>query len=170
MYEYLIPALLAGTALLALVKKEQAYDHLIVGAAEGLKMLRSIAPSLVVLLSAISALRACGAMEAAASFLSPAASMLGIPPETLPLVLIRPLSGSAALAMGTELMTHYGVDSLIGRTAAVMLGSTETTFYVISVYFGACGITKTRYALPAALCADLAGFVAASWSVRFFYP
>ena len=170
MYEYLIPALLAGTALLALVKKEQAYDHLIVGAAEGLKMLRSIAPSLVVLLSTISALRACGAMEAAASFLSPAASMLGIPPETLPLVVILPLSGSAALAMGTELMTHYGVDSLIGRTAAVMLGSTETTFYVISVYFGACGITKTRSARPAALCAYLAGFVAASWSVRLFYP
>ena len=82
------------------------------------------------------------------------------------LVLIRPISGSAALAVGTELMAQYGVDSLIGRTAAVMLGSTETTFYAIAVYFGAVGVTRTRYALPAALCADLAGFMAAAWAVR----
>ena len=85
------------------------------------------------------------------------------------LVLIRPISGSAALAVGADLMAQYGPDSLIGRTAAVMLGSTETTFYTISVYFGAAGIKKTRYAIPAALFADLTGFCMASWTVRLFY-
>ena len=85
------------------------------------------------------------------------------------LVLIRPISGSAALAVGAELMAQYGVDSQIGRTAAVMLGSTETTFYTISVYFGAAGIKKIRYTIPAALMADLAGFLAAAWCVRWFF-
>ena len=91
---------------------------------------------------------------------------LGIPPETVGLLLIRPVSGSAALGVGAELISTYGPDSTIGRTAAVMLGSTETTFYTIAVYFGAAGIVKTRYAVPAALCADLAGFTAAAWAVR----
>ena len=81
-------------------------------------------------------------------------------------MLVRPVSGSAALGVGAELMAAYGPDSTIGRTAAVMLGSTETTFYTIAVYFGAAGIRKTRYTIPAALCADLAGFIAASWAVR----
>ena len=85
------------------------------------------------------------------------------------LLLIRPLSGSAALAVGAELMAAHGPDSLVGRTAAVMLGSTETTFYTVSVYFGACGVKKTRYAIPAALIADVVGFLAASWSVRMFF-
>ena len=94
---------------------------------------------------------------------------LGIPPELAPLMLIRPISGSAALAVGAELMAQYGVDSQIGRTAAVMLGSTETTFYTISVYFGAAGIKKTRYTLPAALFADFVGFLMASWTVKWFF-
>ena len=100
---------------------------------------------------------------------APVFRLRGIPPEVAPLVLIRPLSGSAALAVGTDLMREYGVDSLIGRTAAVMLGSTETTFYTISVYFGASGVKKTRYALPAALIADLTGFCMAALSVRVFF-
>ena len=85
------------------------------------------------------------------------------------LVLIRPISGSAALAIGAELMAQYGVDSLVGRTAAVMLGSTETTFYTISVYFSAAGIKKTRFTVLAALIADLTGFIVASLSVRIFF-
>ena len=85
-------------------------------------------------------------------------------------MLIRPLSGSAALAVGTELMATYGVDSQIGRTAAVMLGSTETTFYTISVYFGAAGIKKTRYTVVAALIADFVGFFMASLTTRLFFP
>lgn len=101
--------------------------------------------------------------------LSPVFSLLGIPPETAPLVLIRPISGSAALAVGADLMANYGVDSVIGRTAAIMLGSTETTFYTVSVYFGAAGIRRTRYAVPAALLADLTGFCIASLTARLFF-
>ena len=111
-------------------------------------------------------LRASGAVEAISSFTAPVFSLFGIPPETAILVMIRPISGSAALAVGTDLMAHYGVDSQIGRTVAVMLGSTETTFYTISVYFGAAGIRKTRYALPAALFADFVGFFTSSLAVR----
>lgn len=169
MFESIIPCILAITAILSLRKKENAYDQLICGAGEGLRMMTAIVPSLVILLSAIYMLRASGALDAAAAALSPVLSFLGIPTETALLILVRPLSGSAALAIGAELIHNHGADSLVGRTAAVMLGSTETTFYTISVYFGACGIKKTRYALPAALIADFTGFLAASWSVKLFY-
>lgn len=169
MGDYVIPLLLSLVGLLALHKQENGYDLMISGAADGLRLLLTIAPSLVVLLTGVSMLRASGALEAAASALSPALQWLGIPPETILLMLVRPVSGSAALAVGAELIASHGPDSLVGRTAAVMLGSTETTFYTISVYFGACGIKKTRYAVPAALIADLVGFLAAAWSVKWFY-
>lgn len=169
MSDYLVPLLLLGVALYALRRQEDAYDTLLSGAAEGLKMLLSIIPALVVLLTAVTMLRASGAIEMLTRFLSPVFSFFGIPPETAILVLIRPISGSAALAVGAELMTEHGVDSTIGRTVAVMLGSTETTFYTISVYFGAAGIRKTRYTVPAALAADFVGFFMASLSVRLFF-
>ena len=170
MAEYIVPLILAITALAALRKRENAYDILTDGAKDGFRMLLTIAPSLVVLLSAVGMLRASGALEAFSRSLSPALRFLGIPPETVVLMLVRPISGSAALAIGAELIAVHGPDSLIGRTTAVMLGSTETTFYTISVYFGAWGIKKTRYAVPAALLADLTGFLAASWTVRTFFP
>ena len=166
---YLVPLLLLGISLLALKRQEDAYDLLLVGAADGLKMLLSIVPALVVLMTAVSMLRSSGAMELLSRFLAPVFSFFGIPPETAPLVLIRPISGSAALAVGAELMATHGVDSQTGRTVAVMLGSTETTFYAISVYFGAAGIRKTRYTVPAALFADFVGFLTASWSVKFLF-
>ena len=169
MAEYIVPLLLAATALAALRRRENAYDILTDGAREGFKMLLTIAPSLVILLSAVGLLRQSGALEALSRLLSPALEFLGIPPETVLLMLVRPISGSAALALGAELIAAHGPDSLVGRTAAVMLGSTETTFYTISVYFGSWGIKKTHYAVPAALIADLTGFLAASWSVRLFY-
>jgi len=114
-------------------------------------------------------LRASGAMDLLGSLLAPALSRLGIPPETVGLLFVRPVSGSGALAIGSELMAAYGPDSYIGRTAAVMLGSTETTFYTIAVYFGSAGIHKTRYAIPAALLADLAGFMSAAFAVRLLF-
>ena len=169
MTDYVVPGLLLGASLLALYRKENAYDLLLQGGAEGLKLAFTILPALVVLLTAVQMLKASGAMELLSGFLSPFFSFLGIPPETAMLVLIRPISGSAALAVGADLMAQFGPDSLIGRTAAVMLGSTETTFYTISVYFGAAGIKRTRYAVPAALFADLVGFLMASWTVRWMY-
>ena len=168
MADYILPLILAVTALAALRKRENAYDILTDGAKEGFKMLLTIAPSLVVLLSAVGMLRASGALEAFSDLLSPLLAFLGIPAETVLLLLVRPISGSAALAIGAELIAAHGPDSLVGRTAAVMLGSTETTFYTISVYFGSWGITKTRYAVPAALMADFVGFLTASWTVRLF--
>lgn len=169
MTDYIVPLLLLGSALLTLHKKENAYDLLLQGGAEGLKLATQILPALVILLTAVHMLKASGAVELLSRLLSPVFSFMGIPPETAMLVLIRPISGSAALAVGSDLMAEYGPNSLIGRTVAVMLGSTETTFYAISVYFGAAGVRKTRYAVPAALLADLTGFLMASWTVRFLY-
>ena len=167
MMEYLVPGILLAASLAALRKKENSYDLLLQGAAEGLKLLMTILPALVLLMTAVHMLKASGAVEILSRLLTPVFSVFGIPPETAMLVLIRPFSGSAALAIGAELMTQYGVDSLIGRTAAIMLGSTETTFYAISVYFGAAGIQKTRYTIPAALIADFTGFFMASLTARF---
>ena len=114
-------------------------------------------------------LRASGALDALTALLAPALTVLGVPPETAPLLVIRPLSGSGALAAGGDIMRQYGPDSYIGRCAAVMLGCTETTFYTVAVYFGAAGIKRTRYTIPAALMADLAAYLAAAWSVRLFF-
>ena len=169
MTDYLIPLLLLAASLLALRRKENTYDLLLQGGAEGLRLLLTITPALVILLTAVHMLRASGAVEILSSFLAPLFHLVGIPPETAMLVLIRPISGSAALAVGAELMAQYGPDSSVGRTVAVMLGSTETTFYTISVYFGAAGIRKTRYAVPAALFADFVGFFMASMTVRWFF-
>ncbi len=167
--DYLVPLLLLTSSLLTLRKKENAYDLLLQGGKEGLELLFTLVPTLVMLLTAVTMLRVSGAMELIGNFLSPVFAFFGIPPETALLVLIRPISGSAALAVGAELMASYGVDSAIGRTVAVMLGSTETTFYTISVYFGAAGIKKTRYTLISALIADFVGFFMASLTVRLFF-
>ena len=164
-----IPLLLAVVTVWGLVRRVDIYTALTDGAAEGLRVLLRIFPNLVVLMTAVYMFRASGALETLTSWLTPALAALGIPPETAPLLLIRPLSGSGALAAGSELMETYGTDSTIGRTAAVMLGCTETTFYTIAVYFGAAGIRKTRYTIPAALTADVTGFLAAAWCVRFFF-
>lgn len=168
MLDLLIPGLMIVTACAALAKRQDVYGALLEGGLDGLKLLVTIVPALVVLLTAVHMLRASGAIELLTKWLSPVAAAVGIPAETLPLVLLRPISGSAALAVGADLMSVHGPDSLIGRTAAVMLGSTETTFYTISVYFGAAGVKKTRYTIPAALIADVTGFLAASFCARCF--
>ena len=170
MLNYVVPMLILLVCAVTLGKKENSYQLLLEGGTEGLRLVITLIPTLVMLMCAVTMLRASGAVELLSSFLQPAFRIFGIPPETALLVLIRPISGSAAMAVGAELMQTYGVDSQIGRTAAVMLGSTETTFYTLSVYFGAAGIKKTRYALPAALIADLTGFCAASLAVKLFMP
>ena len=170
MTDYIVPLILFVSMALALGRKENAYDIMLSGAADGLRLIVSILPALILLLCAVHMLQASGAAEAISRLLSPVFARFGIPPETALLVLVRPLSGSAALAVGADLMARYGPDSTVGRTAAVMLGSTETTFYTISVYFGAAGIRKTRYTIPAALFADFVGFCMASWTVRWFLP
>ena len=169
MLDYVVPLLLFLCCAVALGKRENAYDLMLHGASDGLKLLLSIIPTLVLLLTAVTMLRASGAMELLTGWFAPVFRFVGIPPETAMLVLIRPISGSAAMAVAADLMVTHGVDSQIGRTAAVMLGSTETTFYTISVYFGAAGIRRTRYTVPAALIADFMGFFMAALTTRLFY-
>ena len=164
-----VPVLLASVAAVGLGKRVDVYSALTHGAEEGLTVLLRIIPALVGLLTAVSMFRASGAMEWLSVLCAPVLERLGIPPETTPLMLVRPVSGSGALAVGTDLMTTYGPDSYIGRVAAVMLGSTETTFYTIAVYFGSAGIHRTRHAVPAALTADLVGFAASALAVRLFF-
>lgn len=169
MTDYLVPLILLATALWSLRKKENTYDLLLIGAAQGLRLLVTLIPTLIILLTAVTMLRASGALALLSGLFSPVFRLLGIPDETALLVLVRPISGSAALAVGADLMAQHGVDSQIGRTVAVMLGSTETTFYTISVYFGAVGIRKTRYTVLAALIADFVGFFTAALAVRIFF-
>lgn len=169
MLTMLVPALMLVIALWGLVRKVDLWSALVDGAGDGLKVSLRIAPPLIALLTAVYMLRASGALELLGQLLEPVLSAVGIPVETISLLLVRPVSGSAALGVGAELIETYGPDSLVGRTAAVMLGSTETTFYTIAVYFGAAKVAKTRYAVPAALCGDIAGFLAASWAVRLLF-
>ncbi len=169
LFSLFVPVIIVGTALYGLLRRIDIYDALITGAGGGLEILLRIFPALIALLTAVYMLRASGALDLAAGALAPLLNALGIPPETVGLMLLRPISGSAALGVGSELIATYGADSYIGRCAAVMLGSTETTFYTIAVYFSASGIRNTRYAIPAALCADLAGFMAAAFAVRLFF-
>ena len=167
--DYLIPVLLAGAALYALCRRVDVFSALTTGAGEGLSVVLRILPPLVALLTAVSMLSASGALELLTELLTPVLTFLGIPPETVGLLLIRPVSGSGALAVGSDIMQTYGPDSTIGRTAAVMLGSTETTFYTVAVYYGAAGIRRTRHTIPAALAADITGFLAAAWTVRWMF-
>ena len=165
----MMPLIMGGVGLYALFRRVDVFAALTDGALDGLKTLLRIFPSLLMLLPVISMLRASGRLDALAGLLSPVLDRVGIPAELTPLMLLRPLSGGGALAAATETIRAFGADSLIGRTAAVMIGSTETTFYVIAVYFGAAGIRKTRYAVPSALCADVAAFLAAAWAVRLIF-
>ena len=165
--ELVVPVLLCFTACYALGKRVDVYTALTRGAEEGLNVLVHILPSLIALLTAVYMFRASGALALLTAAAGPVLEAVGIPRETAGLVLVRPLSGSGALAVGSELMARYGTESYIGRCAAVMLGCTETTFYTVAVYFGAAGIQRTRYAIPAALCADAVGFLAAAWAVRW---
>ena len=168
-FNMIVPFTICGVALYGAFHRVDVYSSLVQGAGEGLSTLVRIVPSLVGLMTAVYMLRASGALELAALALAPLLERVGLDPELLPLMLVRPISGSAALGVGAELIATYGPDSQLGRTAAVMLGSTETTFYTIAVYFGAVGITRTRYAVPAALCAALTGFLAASWAVGLLF-
>ena len=139
------------------------------GANKGLKTVVTIMPTIVGLLTAVFMLRASGAIDWFAAFMQPLLSLLGIPAECAALVFLKPVSGGGGLALGSEIMRSCGVDSYAGRTAAVMLGASETSIYTISVYAGAVGLKNTRYAVPAALLGDLTAFIVSSWMVRVLF-
>ncbi len=166
---YFVPAVMLAILAVALARKVPVFNEFVFGAKEGAKSCFSILPSLVGLITAVSMFKASGALDMLSAFLRPAASLLGIPSEVIPLALLRPVSGSGSIALLENLIKSLGPDSFAGRMAAVMAGATETTFYTITVYFGAIAIKKTRHALPAALCADFASFIMAGVTVRLFF-
>ncbi|TNF35494.1 MAG: spore maturation protein [Gammaproteobacteria bacterium] len=166
---FIIPLLIVGIISHGLYKKVAVYEEFVEGAREGFNIAVRIIPYLVAILFAIAMFRASGAMDVVIEFLSPVFSFFGIPPETLSMAMVRPLSGSASVGVLAELIHTHGADSLVVKIAATMFGSTETTLYVLAVYFGAIGISKTRYALQAGLIADAAGFIAAILVCLWFF-
>ena len=160
----LLTALLIGFAL---VKKVNVYKAFIEGASEALPNLLSILPALAAMLAAIEIFRSSGALFWLVKALRPAAESAGVPSELVPLILLRPFSGSASLALLKDVLVSSGPDGYLGRAASVIVGSTETVFYTISVYFGSVGVAKTRHAVPAALIAGLAGTAAGLILTRF---
>jgi spore maturation protein B len=156
-----IPVLLVAIPLAGVIRKVRVYDVFIDGAKEGFDVAVKIIPFLVGILVAIGMFRGSGAMDLLMAAVRPIAAPVGFPPELVPLAVLRSLTGSGSLAFATDLVKTYGPDSLIARTAATMYGSSETTFYVLAVYFGAVSVKRTRHAVPAALIADLVAAVAA---------
>ncbi len=165
----IVPATVFFIIVFGFVRKVPVFDTFVMGAKEGAISCFEVLPSLVGLMLAVNMLSASGALDLLSSFLKPMAELLGLPSEVMPLAMMRPVSGSGSNALLLQLFETYGPDSFIGRVASVMNGSTETTFYAIAVYFGAVGIKKTRHTIPAALTADLAGYVASVWAVRILF-
>lgn len=158
---YAIPLVLLLVPLIGVIKKVKVYEVFTDGAKEGFETAVKIIPYLVAMLVAIGMFRASGAMDYLVSMLSPVTSLIGMPAEVLPAALMRPLSGSGTLGIVTDLIKHHGADSLIGRISSTMFGSTETTFYVLAVYFGSIGISKSRHAVIAGLIGDAVGLIVA---------
>lgn len=166
---YAIPSLILGIPLYAVLKKVKVYESFCEGAVEGFNTAVRIIPYLVAMLVAIGIFRKSGAMDVLVSVLSPITNLFGMPGEVLPLAVMRSLSGGGSNGLLTDILKNFGPDSLIGRMASVMNGSSETTFYVIAVYFGAVGIRKTRHAVAAGLIADVAGMLATVWICRLMF-
>ena len=161
-FDSLLPLLIAVVLIFAVMRRVDAYAYAVAGARDGIKTVLRIFPALLMLMFAVGALRASGAYDCMCRMLDPILGAVGIPPETAPLILIRPISGSGALAVATDIIIQYGPDSLVGKTAAVMMGSTETTFYAISVYLGAAKIRSSWKIMLSAILADITGFIAAA--------
>jgi spore maturation protein B len=158
-----------GIPLYATFKKVDVFDAFIIGAKQGFELSVSLIPYLVAMMVAIGMLRASGFFDLLYAVLAPYLNKLGVPADILPLALVRPFSGSASMGVTAEIIHANGGDSLVSRIAATMMGSTETTFYVIAVYFGAVSIRRTRHAIPAGLLADLAGIIASIAVCRYFF-
>ncbi len=166
---FAIPLLFVVFLGWGVVKKVKVYEVFVEGAKDGFQVAVRIIPYLVAMLVAIGIFRASGAMDVLTTVLSPLTNLIGMPAETLPMALMRPLSGSGSLGIMTELMNVHGPDSFVGVLASTMYGSTETTFYVLAVYFGSISVKNTRHALPAGLIADVFGMLAAVLICRILF-
>ena len=163
---FIIPAFICSVLIFGLIRGVDVFAAFIEGARGGIDSAISVLPALVALLTAVGMLRASGALDALTGLLAPAASAIGLPSEIIPQALLRPISGSGSLAYFSTLLSTHGADSMIGRVASVVQGSTETTFYTIAVYYGAAGITKTRYTIPCALSADFTAVALSAIAVQ----
>lgn len=166
---FVLPLLLVGFPLYGLYKRVPVYEAFVGGAREGFDVAVRIIPYLVAILFAIAMFRASGAMDAFVSVLSPVTGLIGIPGEVLPMAILRPLTGSGSAALVADMIQQYGEDSILVKMAATMYGSSETTFYVLAVYFGAVSVTKTRHAVPVGLLADMAGFIISVYVVTWLF-
>jgi spore maturation protein B len=166
---FAIPILVLLIVVYGALKKVKVYEAFIEGAKEGFNVGVRIIPYLVAMIVAIGIFRAGGGMDILAMILSPVTSLIGMPAETIPMALMRPLSGSGALGVMSEIIKTHGADSLIGRMVSVMMGSGETTFYVLAVYFGSVSVSRTRHAVPAGIVADIAGILASVWIVNLIW-
>ncbi len=166
---WMIPMIIVITLVYATFKRVSAYDHFVEGGKEGISIAVSIIPYLVGMLVAISIFRASGLIELLIHFISPIFNFLGIPTEIAPIAIVRPISGNAALGMTNDLLKEHGADSLIGRLASAIHASSDTTFYVLTVYFGAVGIKKMGDSVKIALIGDLIGIIASILIVMFFW-
>ena len=166
---FVIPLILVGFPLYGLYKRVPVYESFVEGAKEGFAVAVRIIPYLVAILFAIAMFRESGAMDFLVSVLSPVLAVIGFPAEVLPMAIVRPLTGSGSAGLVVDMISEYGEDSIFVKMAAVMFGSSETTFYVIAVYFGAVNIKRTRHAVAAGLTADLAAALIAVWLVRLIY-
>ena len=166
---YLLPALILLILTVAIIKKVPIYEEFTEGAKDGFKVSVNIIPYLVAIIVGISMFRASGAMDSITHLLSPILSKLSIPTDSVPIMITRSLSGSATLGLFSEIAHKFGADAYVTKLCAVMVGSSETTFYVLSVYFGSVGITKFRYAVLTGLIADFIGIVAAIFVCSLIY-
>lgn len=164
-----IPAVLFIIPAIGYLRGVKVYEVFVEGASEGFYTAIRILPCLVAMLVAISIFRASGAMDACVSSIEPVLRLLGVPSDLVPLAIMRPLSGSGSLGMATELLNTYGPDSLVGRIASTVLASTDTTFYVLTVYFGAIGLSNPRYAVLVGLSGDIVSFLASIYICQFVF-
>ena len=166
---FVLPAIIIGFPLYGLIKRVPVYEEFVEGAKEGFEVAVRIIPYLIAILFSIGMFRASGALDFLIGGLRPVLGLIGVPPELLPMMIVRPLTGSGSAAIVLDMINQYGEDSLLVKMAATMFGSTETTFYVIAVYFGAVNIKKTRHAVPAGLIADFVAMLLAVYVVRLLF-
>ena len=164
-----LPAIILFILTIAIIRKVPIYEAFVDGAKDGVKVSFNIIPYLVAIIVAVSMLRASGVIDALAGIMAEMLTKIHLPADILPLTIVRSLSGSAALGVFSDIISNNDINSYTSKLAAIMMGSSETTFYVLTVYFGAVGIKKYRYALLTGLCADFIGIVAAICVARFFF-
>ena len=166
--DFILPTLVTIIITFGALKGVKVFDTFLIGAKNSFKTVLNITPALIGLVVAVNMLKSSGGLNIITDLLSPVASILKIPKEVTPLMILSPVSGSGSLTIFESILKDFGPDSFIGRTASVMMGSTETTFYATTLYYGSCNIKKTRHTLPCAICADIVSFIFSARAVELF--